>query len=362
MIRRHLSAWWLAAGVGLLAGPTGLLLASARAEPDAAVTADANAATTPDLASLLAEKPSVVASAYVSADAVVLGQTFSLLVVVNAERPGGRLPDVEVPTSLDLGPAFEFGRRFKERVTRVGGIEAIEIQIEMIAWQVGDLRLPPVPVDVPLAGAVNRVHTAPITVKVVGLVGDDGATLRDIAEPMPVLRRDPWSWYAAGAALLVIAALLGWWWWRRAHGRSGSSWRVGDSHAARALRGLQALRAGDWLAGPDPAPLVRQMNEIVRTYIDRELEAPALDLTTRELLRDLRDRGRLPVEILDELLAPWLQACDLVKYAHARVSPDEVRRLHEQACTIVEKTRADDRTSESTGDSAGGDTGVPARG
>ena len=282
-----------------------------------------------DLGALLEDPASVQATAYVGANEVLLGRPFNVLVVVNAQRPDGQPLDVAVPTSFaqsDVGPLFDVGRRFAERVTRVGGIPATEIQIELTAWRVGDLRLPPIPVDVPIAGQMQRVYTRPITVKVVGLVGDDTASLRDIGAPVTVVYR---NWVPVFVLVPLVALLLGgllWWRLRRSRPSTDSARPkpvpapISESPAAWARRRLGELTETGALDNQPTTPTIRALSAIVRRYLIREFDlAETDDATSQDILTGLRKHEWLSPDAhidarIDEIIASWLARCDLVKF------------------------------------------------
>lgn len=338
-------SFFLALSANLAANLTANL---AHGQPDAGAPADKQPPV--DLGKLLARQPSVQATAYVSADQVVLGRPFSVIIVVNAQGGDGRALDAAVPTSFAqqaLEPYYDIGRRFTERVIRVGGIPATEIQIEMTAWQVGNLMVPRFPVDVPVAGEMKRVYTEPVPVTVVGLVGDNTATLRDIGAPVAIVYTEWMPVFVAAGVLLALIVARGLWRFRRQRpdreetdSPDVAEAIVVEEPAGEARRRLRELAEADGFAEQPAAPTVRELSAIVRRYLVREFDlAPAGEATSADIVAGLRRHEWISATgDLGQGIADWLNRCDLIKFADVHASADDVRALHEQAWTIVAET------------------------
>lgn len=300
----------------------------------------------PELGVLLQPRPEIQAHAYADVERVLLGETFNLLIVISADS--GDQVNAELPSALSLGPAFEPGRRRQERRTRLDGAPMLEVQVEVVAWRVGRQVIPPIAVVVPERGELRTVHTGPVRVEVVGLVVDDQATIRDGTVPVAVVRRDTRRIYVLVAGLVFALALIaGGWAWRRARRRPRP--RVvrpmpPGSPGEAALQALRALADTGALEADDNAPAFHAMAEIVRAYLGQRFELSGHDMTTAELVAELEQIARRPdaPENLAALIAttihPWLETCDLVKFAGARASTEDAVLAYKDAIDVVEKT------------------------
>ena len=83
---------------------------------------------------------------------------------------------------------------------------------------------------------------------------------------------------------------------------------------------------------------VFELSEIVRAYLGRRLKFDALDLTTDELLTDLRRRRLLGLDLAE--LSEELAWQDLVKFAKAEPTPQECAGAIDRAAGLVDRTRA----------------------
>lgn len=281
---------------------------------------------TPDLAA-----PQVKAVA--SPTQVELGQHFELFVTATY----GDGVEVSLGEPVSLGASFEVARRVSHDSRRPDGAHVREWQLDVIAWDVGELEVPPVAVTFTAAGRAGQVATAPVPVKVVGLIGDTGdpKLLRPDLPPV-ALAAHGWLWQLVIGHPVVIpiavALLLAAWLVLRARlrrrrhlralvaGVAGAPARL-DMTAERALERLLALeRSGKLDRDAERKAGYAEMVTVVRELLAERHRIATADLTTSELLAALEavasDAERTAV-------ATWLAACDLVKYGGSRATRDD---------------------------------------
>jgi hypothetical protein len=281
--------------------------------------------------------PEVHASA--SPSQVRLGDRFT--VFVTATFAAG--VEVNLREPVDLGGTFEVRRRDSEDKARADGKRVREWQLDVIAWDVGDLQQPPIAITFTAAGHAGQVATEPVPIRVFGPLADpdDPKALRPAMAPTTIYERD-WFWLELGAiAGSVIAAALAVLWIRARRrrrtlvltgGRVEASGAL-DSPSTAALERLLAIEASGMLARDRERKRgYAQMVEVIRDYIAARYRVATLDLTTSELVRKLtnvvtaEERGRMK---------RWLEACDLVKYAGERVSAAAATAALEAARELV---------------------------
>jgi hypothetical protein len=270
-------------------------------------------------------------SAAASAGQVMLGGRFVL--VVTAAHDDG--VEVILPTTLELGPAFE-ERKPRKTVdrTRSDGKKVREWQIEILAWDVGELMVPPIEVSFVLGGTRYAVVTNAVPVTVAGTLGDmvDSTQPRGHAPPV-VLWRRTWLWVilagiilgllGAAATLIVIAR-------RRKQPViailpprvSGIFRRRLGGPAEDALARLDAIDSSGMLAR-DRKVAYTEMIDVIQEFLGRQLGGDTRDLTTGEL-RDWLGKAKLSTGQRLEL-SRWLDECDLVKFGGYRASVEEGR-------------------------------------
>jgi hypothetical protein len=255
--------------------------------------------------------------------------------------------EVNIREPIELGGGFEVTRKVSEDSRSADGRKVREWQLEVIAWELGDLTMPPIAVTYTVTGRAGQVQTNSIRVRVEGVLGeavDDPKALRDHAPPTDLLRRDWfWVWIAGGAAAAValIAGLIA---WRRSRLRRTVQLVAGvvaaprrmDVPSARALERLLAIERSGVLERDDERKAgYTQMVEVIREYLGARYRVEITDLTTRELLRVLERRAPAEARALVET---WLEQCDIVKYGGLRATREDAGKTLDDARALVVTT------------------------
>ena len=112
--------------------------------------------------------------------------------------------------------------------------------------------------------------------------------------------------------------------------------RASPAHEV-ALERLDRLGAYGFLENADNRPFYFAVSEVIREYLGARFGFDSLELTTDELVAQLRRHsGR---ELVVGEIQGWLSACDLVKFAKISPSAAEARGALESAIRIVSATR-----------------------
>jgi hypothetical protein len=104
-----------------------------------------------------------------------------------------------------------------------------------------------------------------------------------------------------------------------------------------ALERLDRLGAYGFLENADNRPFYFAVSEIIRDYLGARFGFDSLEMTTDELMAELR-RAAARELVLGEIEG-WLSGCDLVKFAKISPSAAESRGTLETAIRIVTSTR-----------------------
>jgi hypothetical protein len=80
------------------------------------------------------------------------------------------------------------------------------------------------------------------------------------------------------------------------------------------------------------------ISDIVREYIEEEFKVTATHRTTEEFLRDLLESSHSSLAAHRELLAQFLQLCDMAKFAGMSLSKQIMESLHQGARDFVIET------------------------
>ena len=272
---------------------------------------------------------------------VMLGEQFFLFVSVT--HPQGM--HVNLPATLPLGPAFDELDRIDHRINNPDGTFTHEFEVALMAFDLGDLKIPSINVTYQFQGRVLEFASKPVSIRVISFIGDGAEALRDIAPPVDVDRPDfTLVWIGAGLLSTLLLILLVWLIIRMARMPRyidrvrPSAMTIRLPPHEEALARLDQLEGSGKLDADDLKPAYHELSEIMRDYVGRVFAFPALDLTTLEIRNELS--ARPDGEPIEELIRDWLTMCDLIKFAGASSDPDEARRSLYDARIFVEKIRA----------------------
>ena len=274
-------------------------------------------------AGLDAEEPSaaVALSSQVEWEEVKLGQPFWWTLRLPAEVA----ELYRLPEKIPLGDFVELDRR--RRKESVDGKELVLLELRLANYaKLGELDLPvfslaPVMLDggktdaEPLLVPPGRIRITSL------LAGVDKPEPRDIQGPVPVFEDDFRLLVLAGLLLaFLLASLLV----RRAPGLRSGALQVVELPPPRkaheiAMGRLRAIVQADLLRHGEIQAYFVRINETLREYLGNRYGFFALDLTSRGLSEELRDRITPGLDI--KLLRHLLHDADMVKFARWR--PDD---------------------------------------
>jgi hypothetical protein len=294
------------------------------------------------------EAPEVSAAA--SPTELKLGQRFTLFVraIMN---PG---IEVNLREPVDLGGAFEVGKRVSEDRIQPDGRRMREWQIEVRVWELGDVRIPPIAVTYTDLGKANQVETNTVPLHVTGVLGDsdDPKLMRDAAPPIELHEKSflkkLLEWFQDPTHLaIVIGALVGMWlgWRFRRLRRRRVTRLVGglvpmnaprrriDMTSERALERLLAIEQSGQLAKDDQRRAgYAEMTDVIRDYLGARYNVLTTEMTSSELLKALAGKAG---ESETTLVERWLDGADIVKYGNFPATRDEAYATLEGARRVV---------------------------
>ena len=225
-----------------------------------------------------------------------------------------------------------------------GGRRLFRHTYELDTFASGEVEIPAFTVeftqrDPPGEPVEAELTSDPLRVKVLSVLaaGEGESELRDIkgAVDVPGGWQRAWIWVAAAiglvAAGLAAAVLL----LRRRREKAVGERRVPPHEWA--LRELGRLEAERLIEAERFHAFYFRLSDIVRQYIERRFSIMAPERTTEEFLHEAR-RSALLAEEHKDLLARFLRAADLVKFARHEPSVDESREALAAARRFVEET------------------------
>lgn len=262
------------------------------------------------------------------------------VVNVTVTAVSARTVPVNLPAQLDLGPFALLDRKESEKDLGDGRVRR-EFALQIAAYEPGEQTLPPVELTyIGVGGAVLTVKGDAVKLRVTSVLANEpNPDLKDNAGPVAVLEDNRYLIMGLAAlGVLVLGAVIGVVVWRRMRARAVQrpAPPPRPPHEV-ALDRLDRLGAAGFLEHADYRPFYFSLSEIVRDYLGGRFGFDSLELTTEELVAELRQRaGR---EMLLSDVEGWLAGCDLVKFAKISPTAAEARGAFEQALRIVSVTR-----------------------
>jgi hypothetical protein len=156
--------------------------------------------------------------------------------------------------------------------------------------------------------------------------------IRDIRGPKGIFPLWEVMALLAGGALLALGGYAAWRWTRRR-----------GSPRAQQLFEIALARLEEIRALMQPSS-VREfsiaISDIVRRYIEDEFKITATHRTTEEFLHDLLESSNASLAAHRNLLAQFLQQCDVAKFAGVGLSMQIMESLHQSArLFVIESSR-----------------------
>ena len=204
----------------------------------------------------------------------------------------------------------------------------------------GSLTVPSLTVQVQEGDATQELTTDPLTITVTALVpaDTDPSAIKDIAPPVPLVRRGipPWGWIIA-SVLGGVGLLAGGWWWYRHWRRAAAVPLVQRPAHTLALAALEHLQRQDLIGQERIEEFYVRVSTILRRYVELRFGLRAPEQTTEEFLVSVLATGGL-IAAHRDLLEAFLRQCDLVKFARHRPTPGDMAETFESAKSFVEHT------------------------
>ncbi|MFT3692546.1 MAG: hypothetical protein QM831_05345 [Kofleriaceae bacterium] len=297
---------------------------------------------------LAPEVPEVSAAA--SPTELKLGGRFTLFVRATAS------PTVEtnIHEPLDLGGAFEVGKRVSQDHLEPDGRRTREWQIDVRVWEIGDVRIPGVTVTYTLLGKAAQTESNTVPLHVTGVLGDsdDPKLMRESAAPMDLHEKSLLAkivdWLRDPLHLgIVIGALVGAWvgWRFRKLRRRRVTRLVGglvpmamarrkiDMTSERALERLLELEQSGQLAADDKRRGgYAEMTDVIRDYLGARFNVLTTEMTSAELKKALEQKAN---ESEQHLVEDWLDRADVVKYGNFPATRDQAYATLEGARHLI---------------------------
>ena len=157
--------------------------------------------------------------------------------------------------------------------------------------------------------------------------------IRDIAPPIDVFPYPMWMVLCAAVAALLLAGVVIWLILRWLRNRPPP---LPVSPRTIALRRLEALRAQ--LSSTDPHTFSVAVSDVLRTYVGAAFGLHATQQTSPEFLATISESREFSDDDR-QLLANFLERCDMIKFARVDASAEDSEQLLNSALAFVEGGR-----------------------
>lgn len=263
-----------------------------------------------------------------------LGLAEPFVVSVEIKHPAS--DTYELRPGLDFEP---FGVREKKVETTPTDPAVTTLRLTLQPFKTGVLTVPRLRFLAQGPAGARKFDVPPQTVTVLGVIdpAQGQPAMREDLRPLPTRYSTRW-WPVVLALALVLLAGLAWWWKKRSERpKAAAPPKPRDPPDIEALLRLDALEAERLVSEGRHQEHYFRLTEIARDYLGRRYEFDALEMTTDELLQELRRRSTPGLEF--DALADFLRTCDLVKFARREPTDGDAKGAMDSARRLVERTR-----------------------
>ncbi len=290
-------------------------------------------------ASLFAQNEPITVESKIDKSKITIGDVVNYSVIIKRDAD----VQVEMPgLAANLG-AFEIRDYEVLEPQKEDGKIVEKFEYKISTFDTGEFEIPPLTIYYTLPGdsVKHSLKTETLKIEVLSLNPSKKGDIRDIKQPLNLPRdlRQYILWGGLGL-ILVLAALTAFYVWKRKKaGKSIIPRKVEPPKPAHeiALEALENLRESSLIQEGKIKEFFVQISEIIRNYIEGRYFVPALEMTTFELLENLR-QNQIEDGII-QTIAEFLEICDLVKFAKYQPSSEEIDSTLNKAFEIVDKTK-----------------------
>jgi len=268
--------------------------------------------------------------------------------IIRVELPEGKLT-YELPDKIPLDGLEEISRAQEDQ--EEGGKKTRVFRVKVAAYEkLGEITVAEFALRAsgPVGEPAPELRVPEFKVKIRSLMaGLDKPQPRDIAGPTGVTVDDYRLLAALGIVVLWLLLTLALRLQRSAAAVPDRTKELPPPRLAHeiALEKLNGIVEENLLRKERVQEFFLRISETIREYVGNRYGFYALDLTTRELLMEMRDRHTPGMD--HEVLSQLLQEADLVKFARLQPTDASCSRAINSAFALVEASRLPDEVKES---------------
>ncbi|MCX7732353.1 MAG: tetratricopeptide repeat protein [candidate division WOR-3 bacterium] len=212
------------------------------------------------------------------------------------------------------------------------GDTAVDVyDLTLAVFVIGERKLAPFLVSYQQQNRMYLAASDSVPLRVQSLISERMQDINDLKPQVTFPNLLP-LWIALGLIGAGLAGYSGWRFWQR-YRRRQEELEPELPPWDEALQALSKLPVEEWLSAGQVKRLYYTVSEIVKRYLTRRFEFPAVDQTSTEIVRELKSRK----VAVSERFATFFLDADLVKYA--KYLPAEPASVVNRARELVELTR-----------------------
>lgn len=203
----------------------------------------------------------------------------------------------------------------------------------------------------------TALETEPVTVTVTSVIDPNAQPgVMDIAGPVAVQNPTPWLLYVV-LLILLVAILCALYWYKFIRVVPGPPPPPPIPPHVRALEALQAIEREKLVEKGFYKEYYIRVSDVLRHYMEDEFHLRAPERTTEEFLAEIQHNAVLGLQE-QLLLRAFLRHCDLVKFAKAEPSSEEIRETFQTCEKFIIDSEAAHRAAKKAAAQAAATAGV----
>ena len=226
---------------------------------------------------------------------------------------------------------------------KVNGKVVEKFDYVISTFDTGEYEIPPLVIRYTAPGdtLAKELRTEKIKILVESLKPSAAGDIKDIKPPLEILRDYRRLIYPSigGLAVVLFGILIFYFFRRRKMGTGLLPRKMKPPRPPHevALEELDELIASTRLAERKVKEFYIRLSEIIRRYVEGRFFIIAMEMTTEQLLSQMRETDVDPIHV--ELLRELLESCDLVKFAKYIPTEEENQKTIAQAYDFVNHTK-----------------------
>lgn len=274
---------------------------------------------------------------YAPIDSLKAGDTFTYTITLNKDR---NYDQVQFPDSSHFGPSLEIRSRQHFRVTDFKDSLVYTLQF----FGTEDTRIDDLPVRMLSGSDTTTVYTTPVSLRFKSVLQDEEEQFRPL-KPIFEFARAIWP-YLVG---LLVLGILGWYlyrWYRQSPKQPEQKPRPAfqatpfKNPLHQLEQSLNELKSFTFETEQDFELFYIRLGDAIRTYFEELYRIPALESTSREIIRELESR------VVDERLIDQtrnvLREADMVKFAKFQPTVEQTEESLSIANDFLKVARKND--------------------